>query len=331
MTTTKLWRYLSLLGIASALLIALPSPVLSQHTGNCEYVSETGYWVCDEFLSFYQAHGKSRFLGYPITRAFDDQTLGLHVQYFQRGRLELLPELPQGQRVRLGKLVDELGYSFPPAAPENIPPYNSGLHEYFPETEHVVSYAFLQYFRKNGGVEMFGYPRSEFLYQNDRIVQYFQSVRMEWHPEQAIGPGILLGDLGEVYLERYPVTGDYTAAELPGLGPDPEQPVRTPVILQLHADASVREIVTGPNSTQIAYAYVVDQEGRPVEGARVSASVRYGSESEPYDCGLTDSKGFCTCVLNVPSVPPGKRVVVDVTATFRKLQVRTPAFFTVWW
>ncbi|MFW6115703.1 MAG: hypothetical protein ACOC7Y_01440, partial [Chloroflexota bacterium] len=128
---------------------------------------------------------------------------GRQVQYFQRGRLEMHPEAPAAYRVQLGLLADELGHMFPPVREEQIPRSNTALHHYFPETQHVVSYAFLDYFRENGGIDVFGYPRSEFMHEAGRVVQYFQRAKMEWHPESPAGSRIRLGNLGEEYLRKF--------------------------------------------------------------------------------------------------------------------------------
>ena len=164
---------------------------------NCKYFSETFYWVCGEFLEFYETRGGPATFGSPLTKAFDDPSRGLLVQYFQYARMELHPYNPDPYKVLLGLLVDELGYRFSPISRERIPPSNNAFHHYFPETGHVVSYAFLDHFREAGGLDIFGYPRSEFMYEEGYIVQYFQRARMEWHPEELSGSQMRLTNLGE--------------------------------------------------------------------------------------------------------------------------------------
>jgi len=63
---------------------------------------ESGLSVGGEFLEFYEAHDGERLLGPPISGQLDEE--GVRVQYFRNGRLELYPELPEGERVRLGSL-----------------------------------------------------------------------------------------------------------------------------------------------------------------------------------------------------------------------------------
>lgn len=66
---------------------------------------------------------------------------------------------------------------------------------YFEQTGHHLSNraGFLDFWRANGQVLLFGYPVSEEVVENGRIVQYFERARFEFHPE-------LLGQPGQVQL-----------------------------------------------------------------------------------------------------------------------------------
>jgi hypothetical protein len=69
---------------------------------------------------------------------------------------------------------------------------------YFEQTGHNVGFAFLRYFLANGGVDTFGYPRTEELVEQGMAVQYFQRARFEYHADKAGSPAevqlTLLGD-----------------------------------------------------------------------------------------------------------------------------------------
>src|SRR6187551_420534 len=68
-------------------------------TVDFKYFAETGHNVKGEFLTFYNSNPNALILfGYPITEEFPAKD-GVTVQYFQRVRFELHPELPEGQRV----------------------------------------------------------------------------------------------------------------------------------------------------------------------------------------------------------------------------------------
>lgn len=72
--------------------------------------------------------------------------------------------------------------TFNPAIP--IQPFTSSSSQlYFPETGHSLSSGFLYYWRNNGGLSMFGYPRTEEFTEGGYTVQYFERARFEYHPE----------------------------------------------------------------------------------------------------------------------------------------------------
>jgi hypothetical protein len=67
-----------------------------------------------------------------------------------------------------------------PASPEPSGPNRA----YFAETGHNVSPTFYPFFRGLGGVDRFGYPRTDEFLDNGVLVQYFQRGRLEYHPER---------------------------------------------------------------------------------------------------------------------------------------------------
>ncbi|NJM08377.1 L,D-transpeptidase [Candidatus Gracilibacteria bacterium] len=74
---------------------------------------------------------------------------------------------------------------------------------YFEQTGHHLSNraGFLDFWRANGRLLIFGYPISEELVENGRIVQYFERARFEYHPESAGTPAqVQLGLLGNEIL-----------------------------------------------------------------------------------------------------------------------------------
>jgi hypothetical protein len=84
--------------------------------------------------------------------------------------------------------------------PTGPPPF-TGL--YFPETKHSLTGPFLQFWRRGGGLAVFGYPISEPIVEKNAddgkqyTVQYFERTRLEYHPEFTDNPlPILQGLLG---------------------------------------------------------------------------------------------------------------------------------------
>jgi len=311
--------------LAAALLVSGVAARNPQSPDDCRYFPETGHRVCDEFLDFFNTRGGLEIFGYPLTEAFEDETHGgLYVQYFQRARMEFRPENPGRYRVELGLLVDELGYDFPPARTEQIPASNGPLHHYFDETGHVVSYAFLDYFREYEGLDIFGYPRSEFMYEGGRVVQYFQRALMEWHPESPVGSQMRLANLGEIYIERFGVPGGYDE-------PVPAPPRYETSIPEFDVSASVRDVITGRQGTQTLFVYVTNSQGRPVEGVSVAMNARYSSGNQRLELERTDENGFTKGTFDILPTPLGKRVVIDVTAENRTSKGETQTFFLPWW
>ncbi len=73
------------------------------------------------------------------------------------------------------------------------------LTVFFPQTGHHLSNrsGFLDFWRTNGQVLIFGYPISEEFVEEGRVVQYFERARMEYHPEMAGTPQqVQLGHVG---------------------------------------------------------------------------------------------------------------------------------------
>jgi len=318
----------TLVMMAALLLTSVSATHLQTSDEDCRYFPETDRYVCGEFLEFYESRGALEIFGYPLTEAFDDPTRGLRVQYFQRARMEWHPQNPEPYKLQLGLLVDELGYRFPKASPEKIPPFNSALQHYFPETGHVVSYAFLDYFREKGGIDIFGYPRSEFMYEDGYVVQYFQRARMEWHPEDASGPRMRLTNLGEIYIERFGIPESYDNVQ-PRTGDTEPTPRAT--VTEIEASASVRHVITGREGNQTVFVYVTDQRGEPIEAASVSMVIHYQSGDHRYEFGPTDENGFTSRSFDIRWASPGRKVVVDVTAAYGDLTAATQTFFLPWW
>jgi hypothetical protein len=328
--------------VLAATVLATGLGASNRQTSECEYSNDTGHYVCGEFLDCFNTRGGLEVFGYPLTEAFEDPTHGgLYVQYFQRARMEWHPSNAERYRVQLGLLADELGYDYPPAQPEEIPPSNGALHHYFPETQHVVSYAFLDYFRSHGGLDIFGYPRSDFMYEGGRVVQYFQRARMEWHPEREAGSKISLANLGEMYLERFGVPGDYDdPAPPPGelsesyLGPSPfdaSAPGSNQGVTRLSVSACVQRAVTGRLGTQTVYVYVDDQQQQPVAGASVTMVARYPSNRQHVELGPTNESGFTSSTFEILPTPPGRRVIIDLTVAYQGLEETRQTFFLPWW
>ncbi len=81
---------------------------------------------------------------------------------------------------------------------------------YFPQTGHHLSNrsGFLDFWRANGQVLIFGYPITEELIEDGRVVQYFERARFEYHPDAPEATGrVKLGLIGRELTAESPFAG----------------------------------------------------------------------------------------------------------------------------
>jgi hypothetical protein len=85
---------------------------------------------------------------------------------------------------------------------------NRSAPYYFDATGHTLSGPFLNYWLKNGGLDLFGYPVTEPYQEIDPgtgrsyTVQWFERERFEYHPENKAPYDVLLGLLGNELISR---------------------------------------------------------------------------------------------------------------------------------
>jgi hypothetical protein len=307
------------IALATTALCAPVEPRALAQTPPSQYFPQTGLTVRGDFLQFFNTHGGLEIFGYPLTVEFVQG--GQLVQYFQRARMEARPAGPDP--VRLGSLATELGYGAPSIS-ENIRSINDPNRRYFRETGHTVAYSFLQYFDAHGSLDIFGYPITEFQWENGRLVQYFQRARMEWHPEFPENQRVQLGNLGEIYAT--------TRLDPSVLRPDPALAVPDAQrIASLRATAFLRWAVTRPTGQQTLYVYVLDQRGQPVQGAPVTAVVRFPSGDRSMTLAATNADGYTQATFDLGQLDPGQLVVVEASASWAALAAETQTSFFVWW
>ncbi|NJN15009.1 MAG: hypothetical protein HC822_01200 [Oscillochloris sp.] len=189
-------------------------PVADPKLPGVRYFAETAHTLRGTFLRYWENNGGLERFGYPLTEEFaevnsaDGKTYT--VQYFERARFEYHPEYAGTQyEVLLGLLGNWVTEGrrgeqpFQPVADPRIP-----TGRYFPETGHTLAPEFLNYWQRNGGLPIYGYPISEPFYEVNAadgqryLVQYFERNRFEYHPEYAGTPyEVLLGLLGNEYLQ----------------------------------------------------------------------------------------------------------------------------------
>lgn len=166
---------------------------------------ETGHNISFRIKSFYEQHGGIAIFGYPLTEVIQEGDL--QVQYFERARFELRPDLPPAHYVTLTHLGRLAAAGRSEAAFQPQPGASDAVTTYFPETGHSLRFGFRDFWLKHGGLPIFGYPISE---EFDEVspddgklytVQYFERAKFEYHPEDPKQP-VKLARLGALALDR---------------------------------------------------------------------------------------------------------------------------------
>jgi hypothetical protein len=184
------------------------------------YFPETGHNVGLAIKRFYDAHGGLEIFGLPLTEVFVED--GIQVQYFERARFELHPELPPEFYVSLTLLGRIFTEGRPEPAFQWIPTNPGGDRTYFPDSGHTLGGAFRGFWEGRGGLPAFGYPISEELGEVNPqdgqfyVVQYFERARFELHPQNTGTPfEVQLGQLGRQFLNGRPAALAQTAPAQP--------------------------------------------------------------------------------------------------------------------
>jgi len=307
----------------AAVVLVLAVAVAPAQTQSEQYFAETGHTVRGPFLVAFNSSGGLAFLGFPNTDEFFDAGAGRLVQYFQRARLEWHPENPEGSQVQLGNLNEEMGYARPPISANQIPAASDPNCQYFSATGHSVCNAFLTYYREHGGLSLFGYPIGEMTIESDRIVQYFQRAKMEWHPEMPAFHKVQLASIGSLAFDYQKIDRSYLQPKNP--------PNQLRAVTRLNVRASVKQAVTGREGSQTIYIFASDQLGTPLPGVAVTATLHLVSGDQTYTLPPTDSRGIAELVIPFGQTKPGGKVSIDVTATYNSLNGSTRTSFLPWW
>lgn len=193
------------------------SPLNFYNPQDCEFFAQTGFWVCFDFLRFFQQNGGLSQFGFPVS-PFEFHNNAL-VQYFENARFEWQPAMPEGQRISLADLghiyFDKLGEdpavlnSVPDPAqptpsatafplPSPAPVFDTNTVEYFPRTGHTVPGEFLQQYRAAPNPSLvYGDPITEqFTDRTGLVVQYFERARFELHTDPPFGQRVRVTSIG---------------------------------------------------------------------------------------------------------------------------------------
>ena len=160
------------------------------------YFAETKHSVSGAIRQFWFLNGGIAVFGYPLSEPFEEtgaDGVKRQVQYFERAKLEANPADPK----QISRVAARRGSGRRAQVP--TVPYSDSTDEraYFPETGHAMKGWFLTFWKDNGGLTVFGYPLSEEVQENGRVVQYFERARFELNPSaDSSRTGVVLGQLG---------------------------------------------------------------------------------------------------------------------------------------
>ena len=137
-------RRLQLLIVALAVLPAWPAvpalarPDVAQPSGGTgfAYSPETGHNVGLAIKRFYDSHGGIDIFGLPLTEVFDED--GVRVQYFERARFDLHPELPPDFYVSLSLLGRHFTQGRAEPAFQWLAAAPAGDRTFFPDSGHSL-------------------------------------------------------------------------------------------------------------------------------------------------------------------------------------------------
>ncbi len=200
-------------------VLSLPTnPMPQSKDPTLTYESVTEHNVPTVFHDYWSKNGGLFRFGYPLTEPFLEQSLTdgntYTTQYFERARFEHHPEnTGTPYEVLLGLLGRERTVDRMTEAPFKPLPKPAAANpnvDFYEQTGHTLSGGFRDYWTKYGGVMSFGYPISEQFKEVSKTdglthtVQYFERVRIEYHPENKGTPyEYLLGHLGrEILIDR---------------------------------------------------------------------------------------------------------------------------------
>jgi hypothetical protein len=310
--------------IIAFLVVASSVFASSSQAADTFLYERTGHWVTGEFLNYYHSvDDPDRIFGGPITEVLPDPLRpNIQVQYFERVRMDYDPTRPVGQRVRLADLGSWMYRGSESGTPVNIP-VNSPLCKLFPKNNKYVCFGFLQLYERYHGQELFGEPVSDVELVNDRLVQYFERVRMEWRNEMPVNQKVVLTEIGRINFDNR--VGN----------PELLKPVNAPNLPVTPALSSfVARPLLAANNQQVVFVIVRDQYGKPIPDAQVEITIVYSDQrqdnirvNQP-----TNLDGFTVANFQVNDVQPNQVIDVKVKAVTPAGAIANGAtWFRIWW
>jgi hypothetical protein len=254
--------------------------------------------------------------GYPITEQITSKD-GKTVQYFQRARFELGKDLLGNPKIQLTALGQT---TYKPDTQLKLD--NSAGCQLFINGQRVC-YAFLDFFKANGGVNQFGNPISPFEFHDKVIVQYFERARFEWRADRPESQRVVITDLGRVYF-------DQLAEDPAQLKPIRPQDASINPILSIKVRAFVEKSVTLTTGKQTVNVIVQSQTLQPVKDANGKIVVHWPDGTSVEYFFVTNSSGVGSASFDFSDQKQGELVPIDVIVLYQGLSGTTTTSFRIW-
>lgn len=212
---------LVLLLLAAGAWVALATLATSARA-NMNFANGQKTW--GPFEDYWKANGGLARFGLPVTGIYETSD-GYAAQFFERAVLIYDRNAISGSNVQQQPVGWMAGAALC-TQPAFSRTSSSGRGQYFAQTGHNLSGAFLDYWRANNGAARFGYPISEPFNQTldgtSYLVQYFENARFELH-----GNSVGLGLLGNDVLALQGGASTYANLPLPTFYPAQGAPLPT--------------------------------------------------------------------------------------------------------
>jgi hypothetical protein len=223
--------------------VVLPTPPAHAARASAEplfrYFAATGHNLSGQFKAFYDRNGGEAIFGLPITEIVADGDVS--VQYFERARMEMrqhgITFALIGRAVTEGRSDAAFTWLTESPAPD---------WTFYPQSGHTLGGAFGVFWQAHGSVPIFGYPISEEFLEGERLVQYFERARFEYHPELAPSD-VQISQLGRTYVQRIGIPAQLLAPA-PPIATLAEATITIPASAQHNVALAARQI----DGTEIA-------------------------------------------------------------------------------
>ena len=310
---TKRFFLLLILGL---FLAAMPAGSVGAQNGD-ELRFPNGFSIKGEFLKFYRsAPSPALLLGDPISRELEKP--GKRVQYFERGRLELV-NTDKGLKVQLSNLGEML---YTDAGVLADVPTNSPTCRFFSERGHSVCYKFMQFYDENNGTVYFGQPVTEAQYREGAVVQYFEYARFEWRPNLPADLQVGLTDLGRQAMRVYEGTDAPFSSSLINNQQN-----------KIQVRAFISQALVASSTPNTLYVVVSDpgQNYKAVAGALVNISLVDSTGKRSFKAETTNADGIAQVSLPGLDLRPKEVVQVHVSVEFGNQVEEASTWYRIWY